>query len=317
MIKRIILDLDTGIDDALALAYAIASPEVELIGVICSYGNVVVAQAVTNTQKLLALLGRPQVPVYAGAPHASTQTDFHVLPVSQQIHGRNGIGEVQLPQVSVPMPGQSAVDFLVTATQQYGADLVLVPTGPLTNLAAAIQQYPSLVDQIGQITLMGGALTVPGNVSATTEANIAQDPEAAQVVFTSGAPVAMVGLDVTLRTLLTKQETARWRTLHTTSGTIFADMVDFYIKAYETTSPDLGGCALHDPLAVGLAIDPSMAHWLDLDLTVTTTGATRGRTIGNLQRLNAVPRTKVAVQVAATTYLRRFMQRLSTLFAQN
>lgn len=317
MTKKLILDLDTGIDDALALAYAIASPEVDLIGVICSYGNVVVAQAVTNTQRLLALLGQPNVPVYAGATHASTQSDFQVLPVSQQIHGVNGIGDVALPDVVAATPQQSAVDFLIAATQQYGADLVLVPTGPLTNLAAAIKRYPSLVDQIGQITLMGGALTVPGNVSATAEANIAQDPEAAKTVFTSGAPIAMVGLDVTLRTLLTTQETARWRTLKTASSTAFADMVDFYIKAYEVTSPDLGGCALHDPLAVGLAIDPSLAQWLALDLTVDTTGATCGRTIGDLHRLTAVPRTQVAVQVAATTYLRRFMQRLSCLFAQN
>ena len=129
------------------------------------------------------------------------------------------------------MEKQSGVDFLIDAVHQYGADLTLVPTGPLTNLAEALEKAPDIASTIGNVTLMGGALTVPGNVSHYAEANINQDAEAANAVFTSTMPLTMVGLDVTLRTLLTKTETQQWRDLKTTAGEKFADIVDCYIAA--------------------------------------------------------------------------------------
>ncbi|WP_268913385.1 nucleoside hydrolase [Lentilactobacillus sp. SPB1-3] len=316
--KKMILDLDTGIDDAMAIAYAVASPEVDLIGIIGSYGNVYVKDGAINSLKILELLGATDVPVYVGLSHSSESDHFDRMPISAQIHGENGIGEVELPEPTRSVEDGDAIDFLIDSVKQYGKDLILVPTGPLTNLDAAIKKDPSITSEIGNVTIMGGALTVPGNVTNVTEANIQQDAAAANRVFTSPIHLTMVGLDVTLRTLLTKDETQQWRDLGTKSGKAFADIVDYYIKAYEVTSPDLHGCALHDPFAVGVAINPDFVQCLDLNMYVTTDEKYYGRTVGDPARLSE-PDTnvKVAVNANVDDYLAEFMRRLGGLFKEN
>ncbi|MBT1165985.1 nucleoside hydrolase [Bifidobacterium simiarum] len=314
MTKKLILDLDTGIDDTLATAYALGSPEVELIGITGTYGNVLLDQGVRNALAVTDLFGHPEVKVYKGLPHASTKDSFEVQPVSAFIHGKNGIGDVEIPDSNREPETESAVDFIIDAVKTYGKDLVYVPTGPMTNIAAALAKAPEIKDEIGKIVLMGGALTVCGNVSAWSEANISQDPDAANALFRSGAPATMIGLDVTLQTLLTYKETQRWRDLGTPAGRFLADMTDYYIKAYETTSPHLGGCGLHDPLAVGVAVDPSLVTTLDINMQVDVDGPTRGRTIGDNERLNDPVKTmKVAVGVDVPRFLDEFMTRITGL----
>ena len=131
--KKMILDLDTGVDDALALAYALATPDSDLIGVVSSFGNTQVNTAGENTLKLLELLGREDVPVFIGAAHSSTTDNFETMQVSMDIHGKNGIGDVELPTPSRSVEAQTAVDFIIEAAHKYADDLVIVPTGPLTN----------------------------------------------------------------------------------------------------------------------------------------------------------------------------------------
>ncbi|AMV68881.1 nucleoside hydrolase [Pediococcus damnosus LMG 28219] len=316
--RKMILDLDTGIDDAMAIAYAVAAPDVDLIGIIASYGNVLTPLSAQNSLKILELLGHSDVPVYLGESHSSTTTHFDVMPISAQIHGKNGIGEVPLPTPKREPETESAVDFLIQSAHSYGKDLTVVPTGPLTNLAKALKLAPQIQDEIGNVTLMGGALTVPGNVSPVAEANINQDPHAADQVFESHLNITMVGLDVTLRTLLTKNETAQWRSLKTEAGKKFADIVDYYIDVYKITSPHLHGCALHDPLAVGVALDPSLVSTLDLNMFVDTTKEMWGRTIGDPARLtDKNPNVTVALTVDQDKYLARFMDYLTKLFAEN
>ena len=283
--KKMILDLDTGVDDALAISYALGSPEIELIGITGTYGNVLVEQGVRNALAVTDLLGHPEVKVYQGLPHSSTTDHFEVLPISAFIHGDNGIGDVEIPDSNRSVETESAVDFIIDAVKTYGKDLVYVPTGPMTNIEAA--------------------------------ANISQDPEAADYLFRSGAPTTMIGLDVTLQTLLTYKETQQWRDLGTKAGKFLADMTDFYIKAYETTSPHLGGCGLHDPLAVGVAVDPTLVTTLDINMKVDVEGPTRGRTIGDETRLNDPVKTmKVAVGVDVPRFLNEFMIRISGLAAK-
>ena len=315
--KKLILDLDTGVDDALAISYALGSPEVELIGITGTYGNVLVEQGVRNSLAITDLLGHPEVKVYQGLPHSSTTDHFEVLPVSAFIHGKNGIGDVEIPDSNRSVETESAVDFIIDAVKTYGKDLIYVPTGPMTNIEAALKKAPEIKDEIGRIVLMGGALTVPGNCNACMEANISQDPEAADYLFRSGTPTTMVGLDVTLQTLLTYKETKRWRDLGTKAGTFLADMTDFYIKAYETTAPHLGGCGLHDPLAVGVAVDPTLVTTLPINMKVDLEGPTRGRTIGDETRLNDPVKTmKVAVGVDVPRFLDEFMTRITNLAAK-
>ena len=313
MTTKLILDLDTGIDDALALAYALASPEVELIGVTCTYGNVVVEDSVRNTLAILELFGRTDIPVFAGPDHARAKDSFEVQEISAFIHGKNGIGEVEIPDPTRQVESMSAVDFLVESVTAYGDDLIIVPTGPSTTIAAAVEAS-NVFRENANIVMMGGALTVPGNVTAWSEANINQDPEATDVLFRKLRNVTMIGLDVTLQTLLTTKETAKWAELGTTGGKFLADITNYYIDAYKTTSPHLGGCGLHDPLAVAVAIQPGLVDTLGINMKVDTEGETRGRTIGDETRLNDPDKSAaVAVTVDTAGFLEEFMRRLTGL----
>ena len=317
--RKMILDLDTGVDDALAIAYALADPEVDLIGIVSSYGNNLLDVCAENSPKLLELLGHTDIPVFKGLPHSCTTDHFDVMQVSKDIHGDNGIGDVELPAPSQALEEQSGVDFYIEAAHKYGKDLIIIPTGPMTNLAAALKKDPEIADLIGNVTFMGGALTVEGNVTPVAEANINQDPKAADEVMKSNLPLTMVGLDVTLRTLLTKNETKQWRELGTASGKAFADITDFYIDAYYNLDIDKRGCALHDPLAVGVGIDPSFVSTISLFMKVVyQEGPYYGRTIGDNAKLNDPnPNVKVAVNVDKERYLKAFMDRLNKLFKEN
>ncbi|CAB1016618.1 nucleoside hydrolase [Corynebacterium diphtheriae] len=309
--KKIILDLDTGIDDALALAYTLGSPELDLIGVTATYGNVLVETGVRNDLALLELFGRSDVPVFSGEPHALTKDGFEVLEISAFIHGKNGVGEAEVAEPVGVVQELSAVDFLIESVERYGDELIIVPTGAMTNIAAAMKKSETFARD-AQIVFMGGALTVPGNVSQWAEANVNQDPEAADIMVRNAGDITMVGLDVTLQTLLTYAETATWRALGTPAGNFLADATDYYIKAYDTTAPHLGGCGLHDPLAVGVAIDPSLVTLLPINLKVDTEGPTRGRTIGDEVRLNDPHKNcKVAVGVDVDRFLKEFMERIT------
>ena len=299
---KIILDLDTGIDDALALAYALAHPDLDLIGITGTYGNVPVELGVRNALALLELLGADNVPVYIGP----TREGFTVAPISAFIHGRNGLGEILLPPPRRTAQGD-AVDFLIQSVQEHGGELVIVPTGPSTSIAAAMQKDPDFARN-ARIVMMGGALTVPGNVTPFAEANVFQDPQATDYVFRHAQDLTMVGLDVTLRTLLTTEHTAQWRTTHV--GRVYADIVDYYIGAYATTSPHLGGCGLHDPLAVAVAADPSFVECIDLNLRCEE----NGRTIGDSERLSAPATTHVAVGVDAPRFVDDLMSKLTSLY---
>lgn len=311
--KKIILDLDTGIDDAMALAYALGSPELELIGITGTYGNVTVDQGILNSLAILELFGRQDIPVFAGPAYASTLDEFSVLEISAFIHGENGIGQAVLPEPNAVVEETSAIDFLIAAVQAHRDDLVIVPTGPSTTIAAAMEQSQLFADH-ARIVMMGGALTVPGNVHPWAEANVIQDPEATNSVFRRASDLTMVGLDVTMQTLLTSQDTLVWRELGTTGGQFLADAADFYIKAYETTAPYLGGCGLHDPLAVAVALDPTLVTCLSMNLKVDVEGEMRGRTIADETRLlDPIKTGRVAVEVNVERFLAEFMERLTRL----
>lgn len=318
--RKMILDLDTGVDDALAIAYALADPEVDLIGIVSSYGNNLLDVCAENSLKLLELLGHTDIPVFKGLPHSSTSDHFDVMQVSKDIHGDNGIGDVELPAPQRAVEAESGVDFYIDAAHKYGKDLIIIPTGPMTNLAAALKKEPEIADLIGNVTFMGGALTVDGNVTPTAEANINQDAKAADEVFKSNLPLTMVGLDVTLRTLLTKKETQQWRDLGTAAGKAYADITDFYIDAYYNLDIDKNGCALHDPLAVGVGIDPSFVKTISLFMRCEydPDSPFYGRTVGDNAKLNDPnPNVKVAVNVDKERYLKAFMDHLTTLFKEN
>ncbi len=273
MTRKLLLDMDTGIDDAMAITYALADGSADLIGVTCCFGNVTNQTAVRNTLDLLSLMGHPDIPVFCGAEHPLNEDSFEVSEGCLRIHGQNGLGNVTLPHAGKPSD-IPAPDFILKAAQEYGPDLILVATGAMTNLAAALRKDPETFSKIGKIVFMGGALTVEGNVTPYAEANIAVDPLAAKEVLESGLPMTMVGLDVTHKNLLTRKDAGRWE-CHGKAGKALFDIVAHYID----NELEQKSCSLHDPLAVAAALDETLIETHPFAMTVITEGEAAGRTV--------------------------------------
>ena len=182
-VRKLILDLDTGIDDALAIAYALGSEDAELIGITGTYGNVTVEQGMRNSHAVADVLGHPQVRVYPGIDHPTWSGEFVVTPDSTRIHGRNGLGDVTIPDSPRPPETTPAADFILNAANTYGKDLTIVATGAMSTLAEVIRREPKLDEKVGSITLMAGALTIPGNVTPGCDSNLIFEISDDQVGF--------------------------------------------------------------------------------------------------------------------------------------
>lgn len=314
--KKIILDLDTGVDDALALAYTIGQESVELIGVTTTYGNVTVDAATANSLGILDLLHRSDVPVYEGAAFPWGSSSYVMSDTVKKIHGTNGIGNVDLGENKRKKADKSAVDFLIESARTFGEDLILVTAGPLTNLADAIKKEPEAIKKIGKIVTMGGALTVPGNITPFGEANIIADAAAAKFVLESDIPMMIVGLDVTLKTMITGADIKSWGSVgNTASKTLVALTTYYYSNEYD--DKEVGG-ALHDPLAVEAAINPGIiTDILPINLTVETEGPSRGRTIGNLELLKRKEKsTQYCLDVDRDRFIKTFVQTIQNVLSQ-
>ncbi|CAM4201508.1 nucleoside hydrolase [Erysipelothrix inopinata] len=290
---KVILDVDTGIDDTLNLAYLAALEDVELIGVTCVYGNTDVDQATRNTLGLLDLFGRSDVPVYRGAGHASQNSTYEQQRGSKIFHGDNGIGNVTL-DVTRQYEALDAASFLVESARKYGQELVIIASGPLTNLADAIKMDPDVMSRVGKLSLMGGALCVPGNVSAVAEANIMQDPESSKVVFQSDMEIIMVGLDVTSRAIFSRNDLESWKQGSAKAQTVYAIM-DHYFKAHELIYPAWNGAAMHDPLAVIALLRPDLVSTSKFKIDVLTDEKQWGRTVMDVNIQNELKKPNVSV----------------------
>lgn len=311
---KIILDLDTGIDDALAIAYALGEEKAEILAITSVFGNIDVRQASMNAAYTLQLLQHQHIPVYKGVEHSLDTTYYEQKKGSKICHGENGYGNLEVEHTSF-CEDMSAVDFLIEAANTYKSELTIVATGPLGNIAAAIQKDKKAMTQIKQLVIMGGAFGVRGNISAVAEANFAHDAQAADIVLRSGIPVIMIGLDVTLRTLLTREDICEWKQ-YGKAGNVYRDLVEYYIQAYETFNPHLKGCALHDPLAVGVALNPSLVSTYPLCLQVMTDKESLGRVVIDKEAMsNGTPRTcHVALDVDAQAFKKRMLQCIENVF---
>ncbi len=244
-----------------------------------------------------------------------TDTPWAPSPGSVAVHHANGIGGAVLPDSPrQPEAPGSAVDFIIAAARECGPDLTIVPTGAMTTMATVFRNAPDLKDSGINVTLMGGSLTLPGNVSPAAEANISQDPEAADYLFKCGARTTMIGLDVTHQTALTREKAHEWAALGTPAGDFLVTMTDYYIDFYVKNQPEIHGCGLHDPLAVAAALDPSLVTTFGFNLQVDLEGPFRGRTIGDRSRVQDPDKhTQVALGVNVPAFLDRFMQRVTAV----
>lgn len=276
-----LLDCDTGVDDALALLYLLAHPQVNLVGVSTVSGNVTAAQAGQNTLNLLALAGFPQVPVAVGAMDPLAGEFDGGAP---HVHGENGVGDVELPVAQAKPAEESGPEMIIRLAAQYPGELRLIAIGPLTNLALALELDPDLPSKINHLTVMGGAVHASGNISPVAEANIGNDPEAAALVFAADWPITLVPLDVTMLQRL--EEPARQQLLCSkqpavrATGEMLGVYFDFYIGVFGHPSS-----ALHDPLAAAIAtgeIVPELAPVVSVVID-DSAGPGRGQTIADLR----------------------------------
>lgn len=320
--KPIIIDTDPGTDDAMAILLALASPELDVRALTVVPGNVVAEQALANALGLVALADRCDVPVAGGARRPLAQR----LITAEFVHGEDGMGEVELPENRCAADERWAPHLIVEMVHAHPGEITLVPVGPLTNIALAVLEDPSIVPLVDEVVVMGGSIT-EGNVTAVAEANIYNDPEAAQIVFTAGWKVTMVGLDVTHRTNFGADHLERLAATHGPVNDFATRVMEFLVDLSAEFGAD--GTPMHDPLALGVVIDPSFVDTRFMRVDVERRGElTRGQTVGN--RHNAVehnepvgdrlkmtgidrvePNVHVAVGVDAERFISFFIQRLA------
>ena len=267
----IILDCDPGHDDAIALLLALASPEIELLGVTTVSGNQTLDKTTANALRILEFADRADVPVHAGA-----DTPFvRERDVAAHVHGESGLDGPTLPDPSTAVREGHAVDFIADQIRARGGKVTLVPTGPLTNIALLFALHPDAVPE--RIVLMGGAVG-EGNRTPAAEFNIWADPESAQRVFGAALDTTMIGLDVTHRALITETHTERLRGVGRV-GAMVAELMDFYSRFHRVRYPDLGGSPMHDPVCIAHIVDPGLVEVRDASIEVDcSTGPSWGRT---------------------------------------
>ena len=291
---NIILDLDTGIDDAIALTIAARDKNINLLAVTCTYGNVTVDESAYNTLSLLSLMNRGDVPVYKGRDRSlSSPLPYTPHEAGRKIHGKSGSGNTLLKESQRKVENTDGVSFL-TSIMRERDDITIITTGPMTNLASVILSDSSLSSWKGKVIFMGGALTVRGNVNHFAEANIYKDPEAARIILNSDLDITMIGLDVTERVRLYRKDAEKWKKNGSELGITLGSMLDYYLD--NTLEED--ETYVHDPSAIISALHPEYFIYHSFPLTVETEGLDRGRVIVDDNRLLSKDKTiKVALDV--------------------
>jgi pyrimidine-specific ribonucleoside hydrolase len=261
----VIMDCDPGHDDAIALVLAVASPEIEIKAVTTSAGNQTIEKTTLNARKVLSFLGS-DVPVARGAPRPL----FRDLIIAPQVHGESGLDGPALPEPRFPESDLSAVELMAKVLTESDRKITLVPTAALTNVATLFLTRPELKENIERICLMGGS-SVGGNWTPAAEFNILVDPEAAQIVFNSGLPIVMCGLDVTHKALVTRADVERFRSIGKRTAVMVAELLDFFRKFHEDNF-DFAGSPLHDPCTIVFLVDPSLFSWKKAHVDVECRG---------------------------------------------
>lgn len=297
--RPVILDCDPGHDDALAIALALASPALQVLAITTVAGNAPLVKTTRNALRVLALLGRTDIPVAAGAERPLVRAPW--VPV--EFHGASGLDGADLPEpVADPLP-ERAIELTARLVRGAAEPVTLVATGPLTNVALFLRAFPDLASRIAAISVMGGSLG-EGNTTASAEFNIWQDPEAAAIVFESGIPVLLSTLDVTHQALVLPPDVARFEALGTRTGRVFADLMRFFaIHHRERYGWD--GPPVHDAVAVARLVAPGLFRTRDLRVDVETgDGLTRGRTVADPEGLRRLPpNTEVATALDRARFI--------------
>ena len=267
MARPIIIDCDPGQDDAVALFLAMSSPdELEILGITAVAGNVPLALTQRNARMMCDIAGRIDLRVFAGRDRPLVREPI----TAEYIHGETGIDGIDVFEPETPLQEQHAVDFIIeTLLAAERASVTLVPTGPLSNVAAAIDREPAILEHVEQIVLMGGAMRESGNRSPSAEFNIMVDPQAAHIVFNCGRPITALGLDVTHQVLSTRERVRRIRALDNPVADATAGMLSFFHK-YDSNKYGSEGAPLHDPCTIAFLLQPELFDSKDVNISIET-----------------------------------------------
>ncbi len=276
--RKIIIDTDPGQDDAVAIMLALASPELEVLGITAVAGNVPLALTQKNARIICELSGKPETKVFAGAVRPLVRE----LVTAEYVHGKTGLNGPTLPDPTMPLQDQHAVDFIVeTLMAEPEGAVTLCVLGPLTNIALAMIREPKIVPRIAEIVLMGGGCFEGGNVTPTAEFNIYVDPHAAKAVFDAGVPLTVFPLDVTHKALTTRVRVEKFRELNTKVGDATADLLDFFERFDEEKYGTDGG-PLHDPNVIAWLLKPELYSGRQINVEIETMSElTMGMTVAD------------------------------------
>lgn len=306
---RVLIDTDPGIDDAIAILLALASPELDVRGITVVHGNVPVEACTLNALKVLDLVGRRDVPVVTGAAAPLVRPPRH----AETVHGPDGLGGLFPPPDDARPFAADAAAFIAGALEETDEPTTLISLGPLTNVATAILATPGVIERLERIVSMGGAIRREGNVTPAAEFNIFADPEAAAIVFRSGVPITLVPLDATMRAVFPGEAAARLAGSEVPVERAVGELGS-YVSAVYRTYYGIDGFALHDPLAVGAAIDPTLVTTQDLWVTVETRGElTAGATLADFWHIPepwGEPNASVALDADGDRFLEFLCTRL-------
>lgn len=310
MPKRILLDTDPGIDDALAILLALASPELSLEGLSVVHGNCSLEQAVRNGLSILELANASHIPVAKGCELPLVQPSL----LAAETHGNTGLGYAKLPEPRAKPIGQHGSDFLIEKALSSPGEITLVAVGPLTNVALAIRKEPKFAKSLKEIIIMGGAIRHEGNATALAEFNTYVDPHAAHIVFHAGTPTTLVPLDVTYQCLLTAQDVERLMKINSPITKFIKDSTDFYME-YHDTWQGIKGCIINDPLALALTFAPELCDYEELPVDVDISGGvSMGKTFADFYNYQKKPANmRVALGVRQRDFIELFLERMERL----
>ncbi len=307
--RHLLIDTDTGVDDALAILYALRSPGVDVVAITTVAGNVEVDKCTRNVGVILEFAGTASRPVIAQGAHKPLELGLVTAP---EVHGRDGLGNTQ-PSVGRRRKRMKvdAVECIRSCCARYGDDLTIVALGPLTNIALAWKRYPRELAKIRRVVSMGGAFDVPGNTGPVAEFNYFVDPHAARVVLDSGLPVTVVPLDLTERVVLTKAELRRLASVRRHRVLSFITKFTAHYMRYHRQTLGFEGAYLHDPMAVAIAVEPSLAEYVPGRIIVESEGRwTRGLTEADRRSATKRTRTNIASAIDRGRFIRQFYRRV-------
>jgi len=309
--RKIIIVTDPGQDDAVAILLALASPELDVLGITAVAGNVPLPLTEKNARIVCELAARPDMRVYAGCDAPMTRK----LVTAEHVHGKTGLDGPQLPEPKMPLQPEHAVDFIIqTLRDAPSGTVTLCPLGPLTNIATAFERAPDIVEKVAEIVLMGGAYFQVGNITPAAEFNIYVDPEAAKIVFGSGAKITVMPLDVTHKALTTRDRVEAFRALGTEPGRMVAEWTDFF-ERFDKEKYGSAGAPLHDPCVIAYLIRPELFTGRFINVEVETgSELTLGMTVADWWRVSGrAPNTTFMGDLDADGFFALLVERVGRL----